>query len=1363
VSLTDDERTSTLASYVPRTVLRRLSMGPAASEPGAERFPAALLMIDITGFTPITDAAVRRGPAGTEQLSRSLNSYLGSVIDLVEAHGGDIAKVVGDALIPVWPASDGDLPAAARRAASCGLAIVSELGEARMEADLRLSLKVGLCAGRLSATHVGGLGGRWLFLITGEAVSQLVQLQPLLGTGDLVASPQAWALVSDRFLGQPQGYGHVRLTAAPEALPPRAAPPVVLSPAQEAAARAYIPPILLSRLDAGQAEWLAELRRTTVIFTNVDMADAGPDPLPTLQQVTVAAQRVLSRYDGWLKEITMDDKGTTLISVFGVPPFTHEDDPARAVASALSLQAELHGLGLASGTGVATGPTFCGPVGNARRRDFAMLGGHVNLAARLMQAAGPDAILCDSATRLEAQGRHDFERRPAYVLKGLATPIDVYLARPVSPAGDRLSSLIDRTEEMAIAAGLLGSLQAGSGALIRLEGEPGIGKSRLVDEWLRGARDLGVTALTGAASEIDVSTPYHAWRQVFERLLGVEAVTEPGARRALVLERLRSDPQGTRLAPLLAQVLSLDLPDNETTSQLVGAVRADNTGDLLIRLLRRVAGEGPVMVVLEDAHWFDSASWGLVHRARREVPELLLVVTTRPVASVHPASAPSLEPGSKQVRLGVLSHQDAVALAAQRTGASRLAEAVATVVQERAEGNPLFVEQLTYALRDAGQIVVDHGLLRTASGLGDLERSIIPDTVQRVITSRIDQLPPAVAMTLKVASVIGTRFALRTLAEIHPLAGEADVLRDHLDALTRLDLVAPAEPASEPTYEFRHKVTQEVAYNLMPSAQSRQLHLALGEWYEGAYPEPSPFHALLAHHWERAGRPDRAVHHLDLAGAQALRTFANEEAIGFLGQALSLAAAAGGEVETKRSARRHLELGESYVHVSRYREGRGHLETGLRLMHRAPPAGRWRQGASLLGQTFRQVLHRIGLARSSGHLSEEQRDDLVAVCRAYERLAEASYYGRETLLPLYSVIRILNEAETSGSAPEIARGLAGTGALFGLVPLPRIAEGYLGRALARLEQVDDLTTHEIVGIVVGFYYAGAGRWQQAQEQFTTVRGIAHRLGDRRRLLDAVGNLTEIEYLRGSSRVAAELADELLGIARALGDRRFEAEALAVRAWCDWELRRPEDAQRSLTTLRSIAAEEIDLPDELRIKLQGIEAVIHLARGDAAAAMAAAAEALRLTSAQRPTYGTFLGHVGPAEVYLDLWEAGHPALPDARARSTEALRSLAAYARIFPVGRPRQATLEGRRSWLLGRHAAALRRWRAALVLAKDIGMPSEAALAHFEIGRHLGTGDAEGATHLRAARDAFEGLGAARALAKVEEAAGGMPTPAQAR
>jgi class 3 adenylate cyclase/tetratricopeptide (TPR) repeat protein len=1353
VEVGEPERIAALSSYVPQAVLRFIARSPAPdARPRADQIQAALLLVDITGFTRLTSTAVRGGPAEVEGLSHAVNRYLGRIIDLIAAHGGDVCKILGDALLPVWPAIDEDLAAVTHRAALCGLAIASELGEVEVERDLRLAVKIGLSAGEVSETHLGGLDGRWGFLIGGEGVSDLSALERRMRTGDVVATPPAWALIADRFVGQPLDLGHVRIGSTSSALEPRPLVPALLQGEREAEVRAYIPRVILARLDAGQADWLAELRRTTVVFAAVrGIATESAAAVGILQQVTLAAQRVLARYDGWLKEVTIDEKGTTLVAVFGVAPFSHEDDPGRAVEAGMAIVSAVGSLGRRAGVGIASGTAICGPVGNARRRDLAVLGQHVNLAARLAQAAGDDELLIDTETHHLVRGERAYERLPAYVLKGMSAPIDVYRVRsPAAATEAPATALVGRIAELGVARDAIEWLTAGMSRLAVVEGEPGIGKSRFVAEWERLARGEGVRTLVGEAVEIESATPYHAWRAVFERIFGLEGVTDREQRRRRVSQGLAADAATARLAPLLNPILApLDLADNEVTGQFDGEVRADNTRDLLIRTLRAQTSAVPLMIVLEDAHWLDSASWALALRAAREVPSLLIVVTMRPLSDAEEDPIAGVRGQTTSVRLGPLSREDCVALACQRTGATRMADTVAAIVEQRAEGNPLFIEQLTYAMRDTGRVVVDGGLLRPASGPQSLDGSIIPDTVQRLITTRLDQLPPAEAMTIKVASVIGKRFSLRTLADIHPVPTSTEELTNHLRTLSRLALVAPASTSPEPTFEFSHVITQEVAYNLMLSAQSRELHRGLARWYERTYASDlSPFHAFLAHHWQRAGEAERAVDYLDLAGGQALRTFANEEAIDFLEQALKLDEGSALQLEPVRRARRRLQLGEAYVHMSRYNEGRAHLETGLRLMGQPAPAGAIRQGTAVVVELVRQALHRVRVGPRRRRLDDQARVDLVAAFRAFERLAEASYYASETLLPLYCVIRILNEAEASRIPAEIARGLAGTGALLGLIPLPRIAEWYLGRALAQLGEVDDLTTHEIVEIVVGFYQIGAGRWEPARERFRSVRGIARRLGDRRRLEDALANAMELENLAGDFRAASELADELTAAASAEHDPRYVGTGHLGRAYAAWQTGDMSQAMAAARAVRELLAGETELPSDLRASYSGLMGLIHLGRGEHQAALGASDEAFRLTG-QRPTFfGTFLGYVGPADVYLTLLEQGHP-FHNGPARTAEALARMRKYAGIFPIGRPRSAMLEGRHRWLSGSRRGALASWRRALALAETLSMPFEAALAHLELARHLDDGD-ERAIHLAAASETLRRLEVRRVVADVE-------------
>ena len=477
---------------------------------------------------------------------------------------------------------------------------------------------------------------------------------------------------------------------------------------------------------------------------------------------------------------------------------------------------------------------------------------------------------------------------------------------------------------------------------------------------------MGLRPLLGEASEIETSTPYYAWRPVLLALPGFDGATDRSLRATVARQRLAAAGANPDLLPVLSVVLSLDLPDNGLTSQLDAEARADNTRQLIVALLHQATRTDRLMIVLEDVHWLDSASWTLISLVRTELPEVLFVLTTRQMAEAPSDAVSELLEHSTQLTLPRFARPDSVALAALRSGATSLDDNVATLVHERSEGNPLFIEQLTYALRDSGSIVVDRGTLRetgdgrTGSGI---DVAIIPDSVQRVITTRLDHLDPQMAMTLKVASVIGPRFNVRTLQDIHPVATPPSELTGQLERLTKLGLVAPTS-GPEPTYEFGHKTTQEVVYGIMPASQSRELHRRLAEWYEGAYADDLlPFLAFLAHHWRAADEPMCAVDYLERAGLEALRTFANEDAIEFLDEADQLATSANLGIEPRRRARWLLATGDAYVNLSRYREGRARLEQGLRLLRQSPPTGRIALSVALVGQLVRQVAHRLGVRR----------------------------------------------------------------------------------------------------------------------------------------------------------------------------------------------------------------------------------------------------------------------------------------------------------------------------------------------------------------------------------------------------------------
>ena len=873
----DDRGAPALSSYVSGLAARRLvGRDQPLREPEGERLVAAVLFADISGFTALTKRLARTGPGGVEELTELLNGCFGQLVQLVVDHGGEVVKFAGDALLALWAADEG-LPVVTARAASCGLAMQPVLHASELAAGTHLSVRVGIGAGQVSAAHLGGVRGRWEFVVGGPAVSQTCGAEQLARPGEVVLSPEAADQMGGACAGQPvpAGPGRAPALRVTTVQPPASVTSPVSTPAVQAtgaALRGYVPGAILARLDAGQSAWLSELRHLSVLFLRLpELDDITPGRLRQANDLVREVQERLYEYEGSLNKLGVDDKGTTMVAAFGLPPVAHEDDPVRAVRAALGIRARLDRRGVRHAIGIATGRAFCGSVGSSLRREYTMIGAVVNLAARLMQTA-PDDVVCDGATRQAAQAKLAFEALPPRPVKGVAEPVAAFRPAGLSPATAHSRSMVGRTRERDLLAERLAALRGGHGGVLLIEGEAGIGKSRLLDELVRQAAGQPVTTLVGAADAISTVTPYHAWRPVFESLFGLTDASEPQVQGARVLDWLRGRPDLERLAPLLGDVLPLDLPPDELTGQLQGQVRADNTRTLLVGTLRAAGERQPLLVVLEDAHSCDSSSWALAWLVCQQIPNALLVLALRPLAEPAPDELQRLRqaPAAQQLELDPLPADDVAALVRQRLGATSVPQPVLKLIGEHAGGNPFFSEELASTLRDTGAITVANGTCRIAPG-ADLQELSLPDTVQGVVLARIDRLAPPQQLTLKVASVIGRSFAYRLLHDVYPIATDRPSLPGQLEGLQRRSLVLLQAPEPDLAWMFKHVITRDVAYELMVRAQRQGLHRAIAEWYEQHHEAELPrLYPLLAYHWSRTDATTKAVHYQGLAGEQAL-------------------------------------------------------------------------------------------------------------------------------------------------------------------------------------------------------------------------------------------------------------------------------------------------------------------------------------------------------------------------------------------------------------------------------------------------------------------------------------------------------------
>lgn len=1324
-----------------------------------DRAFGAALFADISGFTPLTEELAHAfGPErGAEELVAQLNEIYDALIAEVDLYGGSVIGFSGDA-VTCW--FDGDN---GQRATASALAIQNAMQkfatvEIPRNGAVSITVKVAVATGSVRRLIVGDPSIQLIDVLAGKTLDTLDAAGGLADKGQVILDEAAWSSVAS--IARLEGwrsrdgsrYAIVSGLSAPVA--PQPWQPLAPNTLRDDQVRPWVLAPIYERLVRGQSRFLAELRPAIALFLNFkgidyDNDDRAGEKLDTFVR---RVQRILERLEGTLIAITFGDKGSYMNITLGAP-IAHDDDAERAIAAALELRELGSTLGFIESIkmGLSRGHMRTGAYGSTDRLAYGVQGDEVNLAARLMQRAAPGQILLSERMATSVRSLYRLNPLGKVQIKGRQDQVGIFevvekieIKRLPADA----SEMVGREAERAVLIEQLTALRGSkTSSVVLIEGEAGIGKSRLV-EYLRYEAQLAlVTLLTGAGDATERTTPYHAWRSVFAQLFKLDALPQDKeTRRAHVQSQVKSavGSELARFTPLLGAVLPLEFQDNELTAQMYGQVRADNTQLLLTGLLQHVASAWPLLLVLEDAHWFDSASWALARRVAQVNP-ILQVIALRPLAEPVPMEYRNLltEPGTIHFRLVPLPPQEVQTLVSRSLGVKSLPSTVAKLLRDKAEGNPFFSQELAYALRDSGLLAIHNGQAQIAPNV-DLNAVAFPDTVQDVVTSRIDRLTASQQLTLKVASVIGRLFAYQILYDNFPIDSDRPLLHDQLEILSQLDFTTEQAPEPELAYGFKQVITQDVAYGLLLFAQRRELHQHLAEWYERCRAQDlSPYYALLAYHWERAEVAARAIDYLEKAGEQALRNFANEEAASFFDRALNLAQDAEPEIKPIRRAMWELQAGEAYVNLSRYIEGRKHIQAGLALAGKPVPEGMTAEGLDALGQVGRQIAHRA-LAGRYVNRSAAGQDEKLKTIRAYERLAEATYFLGETMLPVYAALRGLNLAEVTGSSPELGRSSAAVGAILGFIPLHNLAEGYLQRATKMVQAYEDLESREYVSMTASYYYSGVGNWEQVREQAGQVLEIAHRLGDTRRWEDVTSHLVSMHYFQANFAESTRLADLLHATAAKRNDARFIALALQAKAYCDVYSGDLDRAMTSLTELRELvgAGDEVTvLP--LKIELLGLEALAHLRRGDSNAALDAAAQALALTEKATPSfYAAISGYTGPALVYLDLWEHKDHTSELAK-RANRAVRSLGKYSRVFPIGKPRFSLYQGRYAWLMNNPRRARQKWQESLALATSLEMPYEQGLAHYEIARGAAAGDAGRQQHRERAIEIFSHVGAA--------------------
>ena len=1103
-----------LLPFVPRLTLDWLTQRPADT---VRVESGTIVFVDISGFTKLSEGLAAHGKVGGEELTATIGTCFVALLDLAVAYGGRLLKFGGDALLLYFSGPD-------HEARGCRAAVemrrklrtVGRLTVLGQKVTLRMS--VGVHSGDFHFFLVGGSHRE--LLVTGPGASATVEMEGTADAGEIVVSPATAAALRPGLVGAAKGPGFL-LRRAPEVPADAFVPFEGVDPATDVLDG--VPVGLREALVARHLE--PEHRRVTVAFLHFDGTDAmveelGPVELADrLDELVRVVQAAAERHEVTFLATDVDHDGGKIILTAGAPSTTGEDEQRMLLCVREIMDA---GCRMPVRFGVNRGAVFVGEVGPPYRRTFTVMGDTVNLAARLMAKASPGQIVVSPDVLSRSRTSFATEELEPFMVKGKAKPVRAFLLGPV--AGERTDAQVDdvpfvgRRAELEALVGHASAAAAGDGRLVEVVGAPGSGKSRLLREV--GARAGGGTLLTFTCRHLDASTPYLVVRRLLRELLGLPADVSDDSTAAQFLAVVGERAPGVLpWAPLVARAIGLSVEETPETRDLEEQFVRSRLAQAVMELL---AGLLPATGILciDDAHLMDEASADLVGHLAGAVGQTswLICVARRDLAAGFVAPADT----AHRVDLGPLDPEDALDLARAVVAERPLSSRALVAVVDRSGGSPLFLRELLSAALDGRDV------------------DELPDTVDGVVTARIDSLSADDRALLRHLSVLGQTFS-------------ADLAREVLDELPH-----PSDPVwrrlgeflsrGDDRLSFPNDLVRDCAYDGLSFRQRRRIHLATGRAlvaHEGdARPE------LLSYHFLNAQQYDEAWEYSLEAARRAREVYANHEAGEFFDRALT-AGRRISSMTSDRLAEVYEQLGDERGKAGEYAAGAAAFRSALRLVRGDPLAEArvmlqlaqvqgWLDRYATALRWITRALHVLDERTAGGQEAERLRARGLSW---YGRFSEEA--GRHRRAIRYCDAAIV-AAEASGELVALAEALRVR--TWAYMELGRFDETDAAeRALAVCEELDSLAGQAASLNVLGAAAYWRGDWLDALDYYQRALAVDLRTGSPVNAVFEQFNIAEILIDQGRFDEGVDVLAEVVREWRAAGYRAGMAATSAMRA------------------------------------------------------------------------------------------------------------------------------------------------------------------------------------------------------------------------
>ena len=916
----------------------------------------------------------------------------------------------------------------------------------------------------------------------------------------LLACPKCGAEIppEDKFCGK---CGH-DIRKLPEA------PPVDYSEPQS-----YTPKHLADKILTTRSSIEGERKLVTVFFADVANYTSVSEKLDPeeVHQIMDGVFKVLMdeihKYEGTINQFT----GDGVMALFGAP-VAHEDHAQRACYAALAIQKALgeYGDRIEKDTGVEfkmriglnSGPVIVGAIGDDLRMDYTAVGDTTNLGSRMESMAKPGTILVSGNTHRLVRSFFEFESLGKVEVKGKKALQDAFELIKAGEVATRigasvakgLTRFVGRKNSMAALLDAFDRVKSGSGQVIGLLGEAGVGKSRLLLEMRNMLPQDEYSYLEGRCLQYGGSMAYLPVLDILRSYFDIKE----GDREFLIKKKMEDkildlDVKLKGVIPAFQSLLSLKV-DDEDFSKFEPKEKREKTFEALRDLMIRVSQEKPLVLVVEDLHWMDKTSeafLGYLTGWLANTPIMLLLLY-RPEYT-HPWGSKSYYTKVGLDHLGTISSGELVKAILEE---GEVATELRQLILNRAAGNPLFMEEFTHTLLENGSIERKDEKYILRGKASDIQ---VPDTIQGIISARLDRLEDNLKRTMQVASVIGRDFAFRILQTI---TGMREELKPYLLNLQGLEFIYEKNLFPELEYIFKHALTQEVAYNSLLLKRRKEIHAKIGRAIEELYAERlEEFYEMLAYHYSRSDSLEKACQYSRLSGEKAEENYSHREACDFYKGALNMLNKLPETAENKKEKLEVLYLiGPPLVFLGFPEGSLGMFQEGERLSKELGDERRLAMFYNAMSMYYSfKGDPQLGMKYSEDAFKEARKNrDIelmvplaVGLCVSYNPAGE--HYKIVDIAP--DVINLIEKAERETDSFSMEGWnpysflCSSCGEKMGFLGAFDEGKTFLEKGLANATKMNDLIALGFLEMQYGYLYIVKGDWESSKELLE--KGIKH--------------------------------------------------------------------------------------------------------------------------------------------------------------------------------------------------------------------------------------------------------------------------------